>query len=299
MRRAVASISILLVLLAAAPAAGAIPRAGTLSKGWEVRAEAAAPAAPQPAPPEETAPDGTTPPAPPAPAARAAREPGEWHATRVPSVFDARALPELYPGTVRRYRVLFEGPATPPGFRWLLRFESVRRRAGVFLNGRRIGRNTDPYTPFTVEARGLRPGRENELVVVVDGRKDPRLLEGWWNWNGIVRPVRLVPAGRAHIQDLGTMSRVRCRGPATELPRRPPDRRAARAPRRQGAHPHPRGPAPLARRPDAGADLPAPSAAGGRQAPPAEATRARSEALVSRSGPSSTRLASSCATTAR
>ena len=214
MRRAAASISILLVLLAAAPAAGAIPRAGTLSKGWEVRAEAAAPAAPQPAPPEETSPDGTTPPAPPAPAARAAQEPGEWHATRVPSVFDPRALPELYPGTVRRYRVLFEGPATPPGFRWLLRFESVRRRAGVFLNGRRIGRNTDPYTPFTVEARGLRPGRENELVVVVDGRKDPRLLEGWWNWNGIVRPVRLVPAGRAHIQDLGTMSRVRCRGPA-------------------------------------------------------------------------------------
>ncbi len=115
---------------------------------------------------------------------------------------------------MRRYRLSFTGPATPAGFRWLLRFESVRRNAGVFLNGRRIGRNTDPYTPFTVEARGLRPGRLNELVVIVDGRKDPELPEGWWNWNGIVRPVRLIPAGPAHLQDLGTMSRVRCRGPA-------------------------------------------------------------------------------------
>jgi beta-galactosidase/beta-glucuronidase len=115
---------------------------------------------------------------------------------------------------VRRYRLRFLAPETPRGFRWLIQFESVRRNAAVYLNGRRIGRNVDPYTPFTVEARGLRPGRENELEVEVDGRKNPQLPEGWWNWNGIVRPVHLIPAGRAHIQDLGAMSRVRCRGPA-------------------------------------------------------------------------------------
>jgi beta-glucuronidase len=129
-------------------------------------------------------------------------------------VFDTRALPALYPGQVRRYRLSFTGPDTPAGYRWLIRFDGVRRNAGVFLNGRRIGRNVDPYTPFTVPARGLRPGRRNELVVVVDGRKNPKLPEGWWNWNGIVRPVRLVPAGPAHIHDLGTLSRVKCRGPA-------------------------------------------------------------------------------------
>ena len=50
--------------------------------------------------------------------------------------------------------------------------------------------------------------------MTVDGRKDPELPEAWWNWIGIVRPVELVPAGPAHIEDLGTMSRVRCRGPA-------------------------------------------------------------------------------------
>jgi beta-galactosidase/beta-glucuronidase len=110
--------------------------------------------------------------------------------------------------------VTFEGPPTPRGFSWLLRFESVRRNAAVILNGRRIGRNVDPYTPFTVPARGLRPGRPNELVVIVDGRKNPKLPEAWWNWNGIVRPVRLVPAGPAHLSDLGTLSKVRCTGPA-------------------------------------------------------------------------------------
>ena len=75
--------------------------------------------------------------------------------------------------------------------------------------------------------------------MIVDGRKNPKLPEGWWNWNGIVRPVELVPAGPAHIQDLGTMSSVRCRGPArgcraellldgtARAARRPPDRAVA------------------------------------------------------------------------
>ena len=199
---------------AAAPALAAAPRELTLSRGWEVRVAVAAPAEPQPAPPEETAPEGAGPAIPATAAGVAAQAPGEWRATQIPSVFDTRALPSLYPGQVRRYRLSFRGPPTPRGFSWLVRFESVRRNATVFLNGRRIGRNVDPYTPFTLEARGLRPGRPNELVVIVDGRKNPDLPEGWWNWNGIVRPVALVPAGPAHIEDLGTMSRVSCRGPA-------------------------------------------------------------------------------------
>ena len=206
-----------LLLLAAAPAAvaQAAPRELPLTSDWQVRVEAAAPGLPQPAPPEETAEENAPLGAPGTPPGRAPQAPGEWRPARVPSVFNTRALPALYPGQVRRYRQTFTGPETPPGFRWLIEFESVRRNAGVFLNGRRIGRNVDPYTPFTVEARGLRPGQPNELVVIVDGRKNPRLPEGWWNWNGIVRPVRLVPAGPAHIHDLGTLSRVRCSGPAS------------------------------------------------------------------------------------
>ena len=211
---AITTLALALALPAAASAQGGLPGERPLSSGWEFRVEPAAPAPPQPAPPEETAPEGTPPSGPPSPAGRAAQAPGEWHRTRVPSVFDARALPSLFPGTVRRYRVTFRGPPTPRGFSWLLRFESVRRNTAVILNGRRIGRNVDPYTPFTVPARGLRPGRPNQLVVIVDGRKNPKLPEAWWNWNGIVRPVALVPAGPAHIADLGTMSKLRCRGPA-------------------------------------------------------------------------------------
>ena len=214
MRRAAAVISAFLILPSAASAADALPRAAPLSSGWEVRVEQSDAAPSQPAPPLETAPDDAPPSAPPTPAGRAAQTAGDWRPADVPSVFEARALPSLYPGTVRSYRVRFRGPETPRGFRWLIEFQSVRRSARVFLNGRRIGGNFEPYTPFTVEARGLRPGQENELMVVVDGRKDPRLREGWWNWNGIVRPVRLVPAGRAYLRDLGTMSRVRCRRPA-------------------------------------------------------------------------------------
>ena len=205
----------LLVALAAAGPAAAAPAPQTLSQGWEERVEAAAPAEPQPAPPEETAPEAARASGPLTPPGRTAQEDGAWRPVRVPSVFNTRALPGLYPGQVRRYRLRFAGPETPAGFRWLLRFESVRRNTGVYLNGRRIGRNVDPYTPFTVEARGLRPGRSNELSVIVDARKNPDLPEGWWNWGGIVRPVSLVPAGPAHIHDLGTLSRVRCAGGAT------------------------------------------------------------------------------------
>ena len=203
-----------LALTAPAGALAAAPPAVPLIQGWEVRVDAAAPAPPQTPPPEETAPDGEEPGAPATPAGRAAGVAGPWQPVSVPSVFDARALAPLYPGSVRRYRIAFSGPKTPRGFRWRIAFESVRRQATVFLNGRRVGRNIDPYTPFDVDASGLRPGRTNRLVVVVDSRKNPDLPEGWWNWGGIVRPVRLEPVGRAHVRDLGTMSRVRCRGQA-------------------------------------------------------------------------------------
>jgi hypothetical protein len=204
-----------LLLLPAAAQAAKLPGASALSDGWQMRDVRSAPAAPQPAPPEETAPDsegqqpGTIQPSP-----GVTDESSPFHAVRVPDVFDAGALKPLYPGMVRAYRIRFTGPRAPRGFRWALRFDEVRRSARVYLNGRLIGRNSDPYTPFMVPARGLRAGRRNMLQVVVDNRKDPRLREGWWNWGGIVRPVHLVPVRRANLSGLGLMSRVRCKGRA-------------------------------------------------------------------------------------
>jgi hypothetical protein len=214
-RRALAPLAVLLVALFPAAAAAAPPRPQTLSAGWEVRNQAAAPAPDQPAPPLEGQPEDVPAGSQTTPGGTAAQQTTRWSPVTIPSVFDTKAVASKYGGEVRRYRLHFKGPPTPRGFRWLIEFESVRRSATVFLNGRRLGKSVDPYTPFTLEARGLRPGRENLLVVVVDSRKDPRLPEGWWNWGGIVRPVHLIPAGRAHLGNLGTMSEVTCSGPAT------------------------------------------------------------------------------------
>jgi Glycosyl hydrolases family 2, TIM barrel domain/Glycosyl hydrolases family 2, sugar binding domain/Glycosyl hydrolases family 2 len=206
---------LLLVMLLALPAAAnaAVPRAAKLGRGWELRAEQAPPPETQQPAPLEGQPEGTEPPGQPI-APDPVKQPEIWRAAHVPSVFDPAAHPDLYPGQVKVYRLRFKGPRTPPGWRWLLRFEGVRRVATVHLNGRRIGRDADAYTPFELEARGLRPGRSNLLVVRVDNRKDSRLREGWWNWGGIVRPVRLIPAGPVTLRNLGWMSDVRCRGPA-------------------------------------------------------------------------------------
>ena len=222
----------IIAALAALPAtalAAPPPRGLTLDGGWEVRAQQAAPAPPQAPPPVEGQPEGT--PSPPTAAAtprtRVAQTPLPWTAVQVPSVFNPRAVASEYGGSVRRYRVRFTGPATPRGFRWLVRFESVRRSAAVYLNGRRLGKNTDPYTPFTLEARGLRPGRSNELLVIVDSRKDPRLPEGWWNWGGIVRPVSLIPAGRALSARPGDDVAREVQGVRQRLPSRAAGRRRA------------------------------------------------------------------------
>lgn len=141
------------------------------------------------------------------------RDGASWQPARVPSVFAPLARAEDFAGTVKRYRLRFEAPDVD-GYAWALRFEQVRRRATVLLNGRRLGVEIDPYGAFQLPARGLRPGRVNTLRVIVDSRKDPRLPEGWWNWGGIVRPVSLVPIGAAHVGRLGLMPDVRCSGPA-------------------------------------------------------------------------------------
>lgn len=182
MRLAIATlVAALAVVWAGAPVAAAPPKPIPLHSGWEVR----------PA-------DG-----------------GTWQPARVPSSFHPLARAEDVAGERRVYRLRFEAPDVE-GYGWAVRFEQVRRRATVSLNGRRIGGSVDPYGAFEVPARGLRPGRPNRLEVLVDSRRDPRFPEGWWNWGGIVRPVTLVPVGAARIRDLGLMPDVHCSGPARD-----------------------------------------------------------------------------------
>ncbi len=206
----------LAVVLAAAPADAAAPlppKPIPLREGWEIRDVLAPPAPAQPKPPEEGQPDAVAGQAALLPAQRS-QATSEWRPVKVPSVFYPQARAAQFSGTVKSYRLSFRAPNVE-GFDWAFAFEQARRRATVFLNGRRIGISIDPYTPFRVPARGLLPGKLNTLEVTVDSRKDPRVPEGWWNWGGITRPVTLVPVGRAHVRDLGLMSRVSCSGPAT------------------------------------------------------------------------------------
>ena len=167
-----------LALAGAAPAVAAVPRPVDLRQGWEV--------GPSPE--------------------------GPWETVEVPHVFDPRPGEELWQGTTKWYRLRFDGPATPAGFGWSLRFEAVRRRADVFLNGKALGRGTDPYTPLTLPATGLKAGQPNSLLVRVDNRRTPGLREGWWNWGGITRPVKLVPRGQVEVREVGLLSDVRCNG---------------------------------------------------------------------------------------
>ena len=138
-----------------------------------------------------------------------------WIAATVPGVFSAQATPQQFSGTVEWYRVTFVGPSAPPGFAWGLRFEQVRRTADVWLNGSFVGSNGDPYSPFTLPARGLRRGRANTLIVRVDNRKGVEPREGWWNWGGITRPVSLVPLGPVVTSNPGVLSQLDCSGPDT------------------------------------------------------------------------------------
>ena len=181
----------MLVLVSGAPALAQepVPRAVPLTSGWEFHpddADRGLAADWGPAPPE----DG-------------------WTQAQVPHLFETTPEKATFGGTVGWYRMAFDAPATA-GFDWALRFEQVRRRARVWLNGQEIGHHDDPYVPFTLVARGLRRGERNELVVRVDNRKEKEPREGWWNWGGIVRPVSLQPLGPLRLTDPGLMPEVTC-----------------------------------------------------------------------------------------
>lgn len=136
---------------------------------------------------------------------------GGWTKVSVPSTIESKPLKRYFSGTVAWYRLRFEAPETPAGFRWMLRFDQVRRKSEVWLNGVKLGGHDDPYTPFQLDARGLHPGT-NELVVRVDSRKGSRPREGWWNWGGILRPVTLEPVGRLQLRNLALLPSVTCDG---------------------------------------------------------------------------------------
>jgi hypothetical protein len=134
-----------------------------------------------------------------------------WSPVAVPSTFNPNLSRQGYNGQVGWYKVAFTGPSLKGLTSWWVRFDEVRRNARVWLNGKSIGGNADPYAPFALQASSLRPGQPNLLVVRVDNiRRQSSWPEDWWNWGGIVRPVTLEPVGRIALADLGVMPELGC-----------------------------------------------------------------------------------------
>jgi beta-glucuronidase len=135
----------------------------------------------------------------------------DWSDVTVPHVFNPNPIKAEFEGTIGWYRMRLITPATPAGFGWAMRFNGVRRISHVWLNGSKLGRNTNPYEPFRYSLPNLAPpGQPNTLVVRVQNIRPATLREGWWNWGGITRPVELEPVGRAMWRDLGVLSDVDC-----------------------------------------------------------------------------------------
>ena len=174
MRLVVAAIASLLVLAAPAAAAGP-PAPVPLDRGWTLQ------------------PAG-----------------GPVEHVTLPRVIEPNPTPASFPGATATYRLSFTAPKLPAGFAWALHFEQVRRVVAVKLNGQLLGVHKDPYTPFTLPAPSLRQGASNQLELDVDSRKGPEPREGWWNWGGITRPVRLVAQGPVVLSDLALLPRVDC-----------------------------------------------------------------------------------------
>jgi beta-glucuronidase len=144
-----------------------------------------------------------------------------WSRTTVPSAFNAGRLDNAsMGGGVVWYRRDFRLPARASD--WKVRFESVRYRASVWLNGRFLGRHEGAYLPWEVKLNGLRRGT-NRLVVRVDSRMGKFDLPpgkmtivgapngGWWNWGGMLREVYLRRVNGIDIEEARVLPKLACR----------------------------------------------------------------------------------------
>ncbi|HEV2724556.1 MAG TPA: glycoside hydrolase family 2 TIM barrel-domain containing protein [Thermoleophilaceae bacterium] len=146
-----------------------------------------------------------------------------WRPVSVPHNWNARdtTLNRSSHGWYRRELVLPQG-ARGRRILWVARFEGVSHSATVYLNGRAIARHSGAYTPFEVDLRGLRPGR-NRLVVrasTMRGMTDlthwrPARFNGfgtggWWNFGGMSREVYLRPVRRVDVERVSVLPRMRC-----------------------------------------------------------------------------------------
>ncbi|MEA2170191.1 MAG: beta-glucuronidase, partial [Solirubrobacteraceae bacterium] len=138
-----------------------------------------------------------------------------WTQVQVPNAFNAGdSSSASMAGSVVWYRKDFLAPDHKKGLAWVVRFESVRYRADVYLNGKLMNSHDGGYVPFEVKLNGVDPKKVNRLVVRVDKRRRPTDLPpsrvtidgapsgGWWNYGGLLGDVYLRRVDRL---DFGTV----------------------------------------------------------------------------------------------
>jgi len=148
-----------------------------------------------------------------------------WHTVTVPNAWNARNFSaRSMAGSVVWYRRDFKLPSGDARYSWLMRFESIRYRATVWLNGQRIGGHAGAYLPFELSlAKGLSRTGVNRLVVRVDNRQrdtdlppgsltvDGKPNGGWWNFGGLLGDVYLRRVDRIDMPIVQVLSRLPCR----------------------------------------------------------------------------------------
>jgi Glycosyl hydrolases family 2, TIM barrel domain/Glycosyl hydrolases family 2, sugar binding domain len=108
---------------------------------------------------------------------------------KVPGLWEAQGLLDL--DGVAWYRRRF--PLDDPAGHWTLRFGAVMDLADVYLNGRLLGSNDLPFTPFELDPSAALTAGVNELAVrvtdpPVDSPEHPRLPHGKQGWANQVFP---------------------------------------------------------------------------------------------------------------
>jgi len=147
-----------------------------------------------------------------------------WKRVKVPNVWnvgDPSTASML--GGVGWYRRDFALPSASAALAWAVRFESVNYRARVWLNGRRVGRNTGAYVAFQLPLDRIKRRGTNRLVVRVDSRRrawdfPPGGLNGedvptggWWNYGGIQREVYLQRVDTVGFKRVSVLPSLPCR----------------------------------------------------------------------------------------
>ncbi|MCP4246212.1 MAG: hypothetical protein GY778_04105 [bacterium] len=139
---------------------------------------------------------------------------GDWGA------YDHYGYPEAWQEAESAwYRLRFQARPTPgeQGARTRLHFDAVAGRSTVWLNRTRLGENADSFLPFSFDVSEIiRPGDENELVVLVE--PPPKVGHLWlqpcgswvgWYLRGIWQSVYLQTTPRNCIDDVFVQPSVR------------------------------------------------------------------------------------------